>query len=229
MLKLVIFDFDGVIIDSEPLHFSSTQTVLKAENIDLTWQQYCDKYLGYDDRDLIAAVFKDHNRPIDRKLQNRLLLEKKNAFALQLKEHLSLLPGVKKLLDDLKNNNIACSMCSGALKSEIEFVLKFNAIQDYFTVIISAEDVTKGKPAPEGYMLALKETNKAGIFTPPATPQECIVIEDSVWGIEAAHAAGIKCLAVKSCHSGDEISKAEAITDSLTTVDVQFLREITEK
>ena len=211
MLQLVVFDFDGVIADTEPMHFELFRQVLADEDIGITWQQYCERYFAFDDKKIAA------------------LIERKRAnFAGYLAENCVILPGVSELLSALRDEGIACSLCSGSFVSEIEYVLREGGIRDYFGIIVGAEDVRTCKPDPEGYRLSVSRANQELDMGAVIEPGRCVAIEDSIGGIEAAKGAGLKCLAVANSYAAEELGRADRVVRELTSVDVDFLRSMIE-
>lgn len=228
MLRMVVFDFDGVIADCENAHFRAFRKVFLEQGIDLTWEQYCVKYLGLTDYECIAQILADDGRPIYNKKEQikELFLRKKAEFAHYLNKKDLIMPGVERLLEGLCANNIICSICSGALRCEIDVILRQGGLQDFFEIIISAEDVSHGKPDPEGYRLSIARINENAIIQPRIQPGECVVIEDSIWGIRAGQAAGMRCVALTTTYQAEQLAGAEMIVKDLTCLDIDRLREV---
>ena len=226
MLRMVIFDFDGVISDSEPAHFEMFRHILQEEGLDLSWKQYCDEYLGYDDYHAFLRILKDQGRSHASEEVQALCNRKSEKFARYLAENEVIMPGVEALLADLHRHEVPCSIYSGALRSEIEFILKQADFRKYFTAIVSAQDVGCPKPDPEGYVMALAQTNDALRLNPPVEAHQCLVIEDSSWGITAAKGAQMSCLAVETSYPAGHLQQADAVVKNLTQVDTEKLRQI---
>jgi beta-phosphoglucomutase len=214
-LKAIIFDFNGVIVDDEPLHLELFRKVLQEEMIFLTDEDYHEKYLGFDDRGCFTAVLCDNARTPDAADDTFIheLIERKAEYYRQaIQERMLLFPGVV----DLVRRSAAqypLAIASGALRGEIEFVLERGEIRDHFQVIVAAEDVSECKPDPEGYLKALEQLNT--LLKAEIQAHECLVIEDSIAGIEAAKAAGMRCVAVTNSYSASELTAADAIVTSL--------------
>jgi beta-phosphoglucomutase-like phosphatase (HAD superfamily) len=121
----------------------------------------------------------------------------------------------------LADNKIPMAVCSGALLPEIEMILKGAGLRHFFDVIVSAEQVKKGKPDPEGFLLALKLLNKK--TSQPINPQDCIVIEDSHWGLEAARAAGMHPIAVTNSYSADQLKPSDRTVANLNQLTLEDL------
>ncbi len=226
MLKLVIFDFDGVIADSEPAHFEMFKEIFEEEGFFITWEEYKDKYLGYTDQECFTHLLKDYGRNPDPKEIDELIQRKSVKFDQYIKDNCVILPGVRELLQNLKDNNIICSICSGALRGEVDFILKQSHLAEYFTTIVTAEDISNGKPHPEGYRLALEKTNTAINAENPVQTDECIVIEDSLWGIQAAQRAQMKCLGVETTYPAAMIKQADKVIPNLTHTSTSHLDDI---
>jgi beta-phosphoglucomutase len=223
MLRAIIFDFDGVIADSEPIHLAVFQRVLGERGHVLTREEYYADYLGYDDRGCFEAFLSTHGQPVSQTIIEDLVKQKAAAYFDYIRERPVIFSGVQELVRDAAVG-YQLAICSGALRHEIEFILKQSGIRKEFVHITSAEDVTRGKPDPEGFLHALAALNQQGA-DPVMTPDECLVIEDSLPGMRGAHAAGMKVLAVANTHHIEELQEADAITTSLADVNLQVLTD----
>ncbi len=211
-LLAVIFDFNGVIVDDEPLHLELFQVILAEEGITPTDAEYQAKYLGFDDRGAFTAALADAGRAADAGFIADLIERKAALYRDAIEARYLLFPGVVELVRRLASK-FPMAIASGALRSEIELVLARGDIRDCFQAIIAAEDVTACKPDPEGYVKALAGLNSNGAQN--IHPNECLVIEDSVAGVEAAKRAGMRCLAVTSSYPAEELKQADWIVASL--------------
>ena len=178
MLRAVIFDFNGIIVDDEPIHFKLFQRVLGEEGIVLTEQDYYARYLGFDDRGAFMAGFRENNRAVSADKLQELIERKAEYYQEAIRNHVTVFPGVKKLVSDLAQT-LPLAVASGALRHEIETILKTLGLLDHFRAIIAAEDVTQGKPEPEIYLKALAALNARGGNENPISAADCVVIEDS--------------------------------------------------
>ena len=224
MLRAVIFDFDGVITDSEVLHLRSFNRVLVQYGVEISTKDYYREYLGLSDIDCFRAL-------IDKKvLQNpangieSLAREKTEVFEELAKTEGRIIDGVRGFLQMLSQNNIPMAICSGALLTEIELVLEQAQLRSFFEVIVSAEFVKKGKPSPEGFLLTLKKLNHERRNAISAN--QCIVIEDSHWGLEAAKAAGMHSVAVTNSYDADQLALAEKIISKLGELSIDSLQNL---
>ena len=206
MLNAVIFDFDGIIVDSEPLHFNAFNEVLEPLEKSFTWEEYSKTYIGFDDRDAFRTAFKKEG--LCAKELNRLIREKASAFQTQVHNGKATpLPGAVDLIKSLPPN-LPIALCSGALKEDIDPILKQLGIEGYFDVIVTADDTARSKPDPAPYRLALE---KLGI----STPAFVVAIEDTPAGILSAKKNGLKVLAVTNSYDRDYLLDADSITDTL--------------
>ncbi|MDF7807986.1 HAD family phosphatase [Pontiellaceae bacterium B12219] len=219
MLSAVIFDFDGVIVDSEPMHFRAFNEVLNPLEIEITWDEYCDVYIGFDDRDAFKAAFKVCNMTIDTKRIAALIEEKAAVFQKYiLNGDVSPLPGAVELIKSIPAR-LPIALCSGALLEDILPILGNLGIQDAFNVIVTAEDTPKSKPDSAPYQLTIE---KLGIDDPATA----IAIEDTPAGIVSAKGAGLKVLAVTNSYDRNFLMEADAVTDSLERITRPILENV---
>jgi HAD superfamily hydrolase (TIGR01509 family) len=140
-----------------------------------------------------------------------------------MRTHLRLFPGVADFIRRAADL-YPLAVASGALKREVELVLDFGGVRDYFLAIVSAEDVTRGKPDPESFLKAHQIINAHAAARIPT--QECLVIEDSLHGVEAARLAGMPVLAVTNSYPKDQLSKADMVVESLDGLSLDSLQTL---
>jgi HAD superfamily hydrolase (TIGR01509 family) len=225
MLRAVIFDFNGIIVDDEPIHFQLFQKVLGEEGIVLSEEAYYARYLGFDDKGAFSAAYRENNRALNHKELGVLIERKAVYYRDAIRNHVTIFPGVKKLTADL-SVNLPLAVASGALRQEIETILATAGLSGCFRAVIASEDVEKGKPEPEIFLKALAQLNAGAANGNPINAVECVVIEDSKEGIKGARRAGMKCLAVSNSHPAQLLGEADAIVKSLEEVDLNFLRNM---
>ena len=201
-MKIIIFDFDGVILDSENSHFIAFNEGLKKLNINISEDEYYSKYISLDDRGVITNVVNDKNISVTNEEIDMIIKNKNDYFESRLIDNSKLFPGVEELIIQL-SKNFVLSIGSGANRSEIIKTLKNNNIYDYFEIIVSADEVNNPKPNPETYNRVLDNINT------DFNINEIIVIEDSPGGIEAAKSAGLKCIAITNTFDNKELGKAD--------------------
>ncbi len=221
-MRAVIFDFDGVIADTEPLHFEGLRRTLAEIQIALTEQDYYTDYLGFDDRGCILEALRINHRPVSSSLVQDLMAKKAIAYMAAIKEHLVIFPGVRAFIEEAAAT-YPLAIASGALRPEIDLVLEQIGLRKAFGHITSAEDVANGKPHPEPFLQALAGLNRQQSRSAIPT-SSCLVIEDSRPGIRAAKAAGMRVLAVANTHTAQDLHEADAITMSLSETRLDEIR-----
>jgi beta-phosphoglucomutase len=204
--QAVLFDFDGVIVNSEPLHFEAFQKVLAKEQISLTQEEYFRELVGFDDKGAIRAAFKLHGRELDPKTFLRVMTLKSEAMMEMIyQRRYAALPGVEEFVRGLWRH-YPLAICSGALRGEIEAILEGVALRDCFPIIVAAEDVTVGKPDPQGYLMAMnlihQRTGKK------LEPKNCLVVEDAPAVIREVRKAGFEVLAVANSYPLEQLTDA---------------------
>lgn len=222
-LSAIIFDFDGVIADTEPLHFAGFRQTLAEIGISLTESEYYANYLGYDDRGCFIAALTAHHRPTDPSALAQLMQRKAHAYLESVKDHLVIFPGVRELVCEAAAT-YPLAIASGALRHEIEFILEQAGLRKDFLHITGAEDVTRGKPDPQPFLHALDALNRQR-RDQPITAGSCLVIEDSIPGVRGAKTAGMKVLAVANTHTTQDLHEAHAAAQSLAQIRLSELRE----
>ena len=223
MLRAVIFDFNGIIVDDEPIHFELFQKVFAEEGIELTHDAYYARYLGFDDRGAFSFGYQEHKRELGDATLAELIERKAVYYQEAISNHVAIFPGVKSLVTDLAKH-LPLAVASGALRNEIETILTTAGLIHHFKAIVSAEDVERGKPEPEIFLKALAALNADN--GNPIQPGECVVIEDSKEGIKGARRAGMKCLAVTNSHPAELLGDANAIVKSLEEVGLAKLSQL---
>lgn len=220
MFKAIIFDFDGVITDTEPVHMEAWLGVLEELGISFDVDEYRAHYLGRNDRELLDVLGRLHKHHFDDVEKARLIEQKTSLFINMVERGMSAMQGVKNFINSAKDKYLL-AICSGANRGEVDFILKKIKCTGIFNPIIASDSVTIGKPNPEGYIRAIEgliERSNDMIL-----PENVFAIEDSPVGITAAHAAGIKCLAIKNFLSDADLSKADWVINSFSDLDVEKL------
>lgn len=220
MIKAIIFDFDGVITDSEPVHLKMFQQVLSELNITISKQEYYETYLGMDDKGCFSTVLQANGIKANPELIQSLIDKKTRYLMDYMKNSVFIYPGVVDFVNKAKDK-FCLAIASGALRHEIGFVLQKAGINAAFNVIVSAEDVMYGKPDPECFNKALDRINDSS--GGQLKPEECVVIEDSIAGIEGVIAAGMRCIAVTNTYGRDRLTMAGMIVKSLEEINVDRL------
>jgi beta-phosphoglucomutase len=218
LISAIVFDFDGVLVDSEPLHLRAYQEVLERLGMSLPREKYYASYLGYDDRGVFTAVAEARDWPLDEQKLGDLIEEKSRVFD-------ALLAG-----GDLMYNGAAecvarlaavwpLGIASGAARPEIEHTLKSSGLDRHFRFIVAAGETPAGKPAPDPYRKA------ATLHGYP--PAACVAVEDSRWGIESAKEAGLWCVGITHTYPVSELLQADAIVTSLAELTPELIKTLT--
>ena len=219
MLKAIIFDFDGVIADSENLHYEAFKQTFLLHGFEFPRQDYWDSYLGFTDSEVFEQAGTKYNVEYNLSAQG-LIDQKAEIFDRLARTTSSVYPGISDFIRDLLAAGKRCAICSGAIMSDINAVFEIEKIATgedmaiLFETIVTAEHVSRGKPAPDGYLLAAKQLNDLG---EPLKISECLVIEDSVWGLMSARDAGMKTLAVTNTYPAEQLTNyTDMTTDKLS-------------
>lgn len=225
-LRSIIFDCDGVLLDSEPLHFAALKKTLGADDSVLTEEIYKERYLALDDKGCITKFFKESGKLLSIDELNTLIEKKTQIFQdLVATEGILPFPSVPEFVMAVAQR-YPLAVASGARKHELEMLLEAAGIRRYFENVISADDVEKGKPNPESYLKALENLNTSGKRTTPIRPDEVVVIEDSREGIASAHSAGMKCVAVSTSFPAFELSIADLVVPSIAALKISQIEDL---
>lgn len=223
MLKAIIFDCDGVIADTEPIHMGAFQRVLSEEGITLREEDYFARYLALDDRGCFRKAFAGRGDSLTEEALNGVVERKSAYVGSAMEAGLNLLPGAAAFIE-LAARSYPLAVASGALRHEIDLVLKFGGLRDCFRAIVSAEDVERCKPYPDPFIKACGLLNSSS--TSPIEPADCLVIEDSIHGIRAARKAQMRCLAITNSYSADKLAEADLVVDSLATLSLRDVESL---
>ena len=213
----VIFDWDGVVIHSEDQHLRSWEG-LAAEIGETIPEGAFAASFGMRNQQIVPDVFRWADRDDDERIQT--LGDRKEAIYRELirQEGITPLPGVLALLDDLRAQAIPTVVGTSTPRENVQTIMSVTGLEDKFHAIVSAEDVSQGKPHPEVFLTAAERIKRE--------PSQCVVIEDAHVGVRAAKAGGIKVLAVATTHPADSLTEADAVHADLTTVDVATLQSL---
>jgi HAD superfamily hydrolase (TIGR01509 family) len=217
-LKAVIFDFDGVVADTEPVHLRTFRGVLAEEGLVLAEEEYERNYLGLTDAACFEAVALAQGVRLSPPHLRDLVARKSRAMQEAIVREVVVTPGVQRFVKTVAER-YRVAIVSGALREEILLCLDRAGLQGVFEHITSAQDVGSGKPSPEPYLRALHHL----ALRRPLAAGQCLAIEDTPKGIQAAQAAGLRCLGVATTlHAGD-LHEADAVTSSLEDCDFDLL------
>lgn len=214
-LRAIVFDFDGVVVDTEPLHHQAFLDVLKPYDLRWTWDEYVQIFIGYDDRAALAEAFRRANRELTPSVLHQLIKDKAERFITLAGAGVEHYPGLLDLIHDLRKR-FPLALCSGALRSDIVPILEQLELTDVFKVMTTADDVERSKPDPTCYRLTVERLARG--IVPGLKPSECLAIEDTPAGIQSAQGAGIPVWAVPHTHEKDALQAADRVMDCLADI-----------
>jgi HAD superfamily hydrolase (TIGR01509 family) len=222
-LQAIVFDFDGVIADSEPLHLRAYQQVLAEEGIELTRAEYFSKYLGFDDVGMLETLAADRGIPMPRARLDTLVERKGRRLQALMQADTVLFPGAKTFIEAAAAA-VPIAIASGALRHEIDEVLDAAGLAGRFAAIVASGDTPESKPSPAPYRLAferLREHSGGNL-----DPRRCVAIEDSRWGLDSARGASLRCVGVTNSYPAHELPGAELIVGGLADLTLDALDEL---
>lgn len=228
MLRAILFDFNGVLVDDEPLHLELFQKVLAEEGIELTTEDYYAHYLAFDDRDCFTAALGAAGTEVTPERLSRLIERKAGYYRQRVEQRgFPAYPGGPELIAQAAGAGLMLGIVSGALKAEIEGGLEQLGVRSSFKTVVAADDVEKGKPHPEGYRRGVEHLNT--LAPRPARPfetREVLAIEDSPAGLEAATAAGLATLGVAQTYPADKLAAADQVVEAIAGLTLERLQAL---
>jgi beta-phosphoglucomutase len=231
MPNAIIFDFDGVIVDSEPLHYQAFVMVGKSFNFEFTWEQYMAQYIGFDDRDafryMLAQAIEGGFTPDIADVHetlDELIEQKRRAFEALAATGTHAIGGTVELIEEAHAAGLPIAIASGALHADIDQMLNLLQIRDKFEVIVAADDVEHSKPDPTTYAMAFDKLAKQH---PSAnlTPDTTLAIEDTRAGLASAKSAGLQTLALTTTSPAEVLQDAERVVEDLAGVTLTTLNK----
>ena len=225
-LQAIVLDFDGVIADSEPLHLKAFQQTLIEDGIELTEDDYYERYLGYDDVGMFQAVARDRGIAMSDRELAALVARKGVKMQALLQSGEVLFPGVVEFIRAAAAE-VPLAIASGAMKHEIVEIVEGAGVGHLFATIVAAGDTPESKPSPAPYVLAFERLRQH--TGRDLDPQRCVAIEDSKWGLESAQGAGLRCVGVTNSYPADELGHCELVVGGLDELTLQALDELCGK
>jgi beta-phosphoglucomutase len=228
VLKAVLFDFNGVIINDEPLHQKLIEQLLIEENLRPKPEEFRAVCLGRSDRACLTELLSRRGRVVSEEYLTGLIARKSQAYAEQLAaiEKLPSYPGLADLIFQVRTSHLPMAVVSGAVRSEIELVLERLELASYFPVIVAGDEITTSKPDPQGYLLAVERLNQ---HYPDLSlkPEECLAIEDTPAGIQAVKAAGMQVVGVANSYPFHMMQRqANWAVDYLSDLELDRVKQI---
>lgn len=218
-VQAIVFDFDGVLADSEPLHLRSYQQIFEPHGVKLDSKTYCERYLGFDDEGAFRQIAEDFGLILGDEEIELLMAEKTRRLEAILSNSNVLYPGAAACARALAAV-WPISIASGAVRYEIELMLRGSGLLDTFKFIVAAGETDRTKPAPDPY---LRAAELHGV--PPAA---CVAIEDSHWGLDSARTAGLRTIAITHTYPREELTgNADLVVESLEEITPDLVRRLT--
>jgi HAD superfamily hydrolase (TIGR01509 family) len=217
VIAALVFDFDGVLVDSEPLHLRAYQEVLEPLGVSLPREEYYAQYLGFDDVGMFKALAQSRRWPLDDRKIGVLIREKTRVYNTFLEAGDHFYAGAADCVKRLAPR-FPLGIASGAFKHEIEATLAGQRLDGFFRFIVAAGDTAASKPAPDPYRRAAELHEVA--------PSSCLAIEDSRWGIESAKTAGLWCIGITNTYPVSELMQADAIISSLSELTPELIERL---
>jgi HAD superfamily hydrolase (TIGR01509 family) len=206
MIRAVIFDFNGILADDDPIHMQAFRRVAEEEGLRFSDAEYLDRYLPLNDRDCFLELWQSNNRSLD-EARLRALIERKGVYYFEaIAEKSVLFDGAAAAIRAASSRG-PVGIASGARGGEIRHILGEAGLLDCFTAVVAAEDVTHGKPDPEPFRLAYQRMQ---FEHPELHADQCLAVEDSLGGIHSARAAGLPCLGVAHSYPVEKLEGSEA-------------------
>jgi beta-phosphoglucomutase len=226
-LRAIIFDFNGVIADDETTHFLAFQQALAEDGLALTQDEYYGAYLGMDERTCTAVLVQSATGKRDPAREQRIAERKAALFRSLTAAHKPpLFPGIAEFVQQAATR-YRLAIASGGRRQQIELALQGTPIEKVFMALVSAEDAPNGKPDPAMYRLALARINETAPRPHPVIqPAECLVVEDSLAGIQSALAAGMKVVGLATTYPPDRLTAAHLVLPSLAGVSLERLEAL---
>jgi beta-phosphoglucomutase len=216
-ISAIVFDFDGVLADSEPLHLRAYQEVFTARGAQMSRDEYCSTYLGFDDDGVFRRFAAERGWTLSEEQIAELIAEKSRVLERMVASGDVLYPAAAPCVTMLAER-YPLGIASGAFKHEIEDILDRARLRHHFQFVVGSGDTPRGKPAPDPYSLAARLHH--------VLPQACVAIEDSHWGIESARAAGLKCIGITNTYPRAQLSEADVVIDALDELTPALIRSL---
>ncbi len=227
-LEAVIFDCDGVLVDTEPLHYRAFQEVLVPLGLGHDFNSYLERFVGFDDRDAFIYAFKEAGRELAPAALDRLMEAKAGALKDLIMQGVPTFPGVVEFVNELMDRGVPMAVASGALRHEVKAFVESLGLSGAFQVIVAADEVKKSKPDPETYLSAIERLKQA-LGSKPLVPSNCVAIEDTRAGIHSARSAGLVVIAVTNSFPPAELFEADNVISSLSELSFHGIVKLLEQ
>jgi beta-phosphoglucomutase len=230
-LKAILFDFNGVIINDESIHEQLIEQLLIEENLTIKPGEYRKICLGRSDRACVKELLAKRGRVVSENYLTQLLNRKAESYVREIEKmaKLPLYPGLDDLVFQARSRNLKIGIVSGAIRKEIDLILNRANLAEHFKLIVAGDDITTSKPDPHGYLLAVKRLNQE---YPDLNllPEECLAIEDTFAGIQAAKRAGMQVVGVAHTYPFHMLQRqANWTIDYLSDLELERVQEVYDR
>ncbi len=212
--KAVIWDMDGVIVDTAPYHFNAWRDIFRKRGVEFTETDFRRNF-GQRNDTIIRNTLGEN---VSQNEIDAIAEEKERNFRKRVRQSIKPLPGAIKLMESLTEHGFKMALASSAPMENIRLLTEGLGINNHFQAIVSGKDVAEGKPSPQGFLLAARRLD--------VEPEACIVIEDAVAGVTAAKRAGMRCIAVTNTHPRERLAEADLVVDTLEAVKISDLERL---
>jgi len=214
MIRTILFDLDGTLVDTEPLHFAAFAETLRPEGVELSREEYFSRLIGYNDHDCFAVVLKENGKDASEAHIEALIARKAASYQEMIRNRDVMYPGAAEFVRECAER-FPLMIVTGTLRAEAEMILRRAGVRELFADIVAAEDVEHGKPEPDGFIAALGRLGFLLRQRDAIEAAQALVIEDTPAGIEAARRAGMRVLALKQTAPESDLAGADLIRESL--------------
>lgn len=214
----LIFDMDGVIVDSNPFHRKAWKVFSQKHNISITDEDLNSKVFGRSGHESLPTFF---SHPLTSEQVSDFVKEIDKTFRELFAPHIKPVEGLEEFIIELRKQNYKYAIATSAPLENIDFIMESTGLRKYFDIIIDASQITRSKPSPEIYLITAARLN--------ASPSECIVIEDSISGIESAVSAGMKVIGISTTHTAEELNHTDLIINNFNDLTIPMLNQLLEK
>jgi beta-phosphoglucomutase len=225
--EALFFDCDGVLVNTEPIHYRAFLKVLSAYGVYFDYETYVERYIGFDDRDAFKAIAHHYHLPFSES-NIPALVQQKNANLIQeASKGVDTFEGVIPFVRSVHEAGVPLGLVSGSLRQEVETFLNWLGILDFFSVFVTAEDVEKSKPHPESYEKAIIRMSHH--LRRELTPSRCVAFEDTPAGVESAKVAGMVVVAVEHSFAAKDLKKADIVIPSFKDMSFSKFCDLVEE
>jgi beta-phosphoglucomutase len=225
--EALFFDCDGVLVNTEPIHYRAFLKVLSAYGVYFDYETYVERYIGFDDRDAFKAIAHHYHLPFSES-NIPALVQQKNANLIQeASKGVDTFEGVIPFVRSVHEAGVPLGLVSGSLRQEVETFLNWLSILDFFSVFVTAEDVEKSKPHPESYEKAIIRMSHH--LRRELTPSRCVAFEDTPAGVESAKVAGMVVVAVEHSFAAKDLKKADIVIPSFKDMSFSKFCDLVEE